>query len=71
MKWIREVELDYESSEYGKLQRVKFVTHVLRSEALVWWNIIQDSIEPKFLASLSWEAFKKKVKEKYCNERSL
>ncbi|KAI3702648.1 hypothetical protein L6452_28396 [Arctium lappa] len=44
---------------------------MLRGAALTWWNVYSASIEATVLAQLSWETFKKKVMDEFCNERAM
>ncbi|KAI3746349.1 hypothetical protein L6452_08779 [Arctium lappa] len=71
VKWIRAVEQAFGSSECGDEQRVQFGTQLLRDTALIWWNVIQSTLSPAVLAQLSWAEFKKKLLEKFCNERTM
>ncbi|KAJ9544097.1 hypothetical protein OSB04_023804 [Centaurea solstitialis] len=71
MYWLREMEMAFEASECDDSQRVKFASHLLKGEALTWWNLTRSSLTPEVLARLSWGDFKKKMLEKYCSERSL
>ncbi|KAI3665770.1 hypothetical protein L6452_44401 [Arctium lappa] len=71
IKWIQDVEMAFESSECADAQRVKFASQLLRGDALSWWNITRRALAPEILAKLPWSAFKKKIMEKYCNERAL
>ncbi|KAJ9556056.1 hypothetical protein OSB04_010670 [Centaurea solstitialis] len=63
MYWLREMEMAFEA--------IKFASHLLRGEALTWWNLTRSSLTPEVLARLSWGEFKKKMLEKYCSERAL
>ncbi|KAJ9535369.1 hypothetical protein OSB04_un001516 [Centaurea solstitialis] len=69
--WLREMEMAFEASECDDSQRVKFASHLLKGEALTWWNLTRSSISPEVYARLSWADFKKKILEKYCSERAL
>ncbi|KAJ9564428.1 hypothetical protein OSB04_000394 [Centaurea solstitialis] len=69
--WLREIEMAFEASECEDSQRVKFASHLLKGEALTWWNLTRTSLTPKVLAVLPWSEFKKKMLEKYCSERAL
>ncbi|KAJ9553321.1 hypothetical protein OSB04_017366 [Centaurea solstitialis] len=71
MYWLREMEMAFEASECDASQRVKFASHLLKGEALTWWNLTRSSLTPKVYARLSWDEFKKKMLEKYCSERAL
>ncbi|KAI3669785.1 hypothetical protein L6452_41192 [Arctium lappa] len=71
MYWLKEVEMAFESSECDVLQRVKFASQLLRGEALIWWNLTRSALTPEVLMKLTWPVFKKKIMDKYCNERSL
>ncbi|KAI3758507.1 hypothetical protein L6452_06072 [Arctium lappa] len=71
IKWIQDVEMAFESSECADAQRVKFASQLLRGDALSWWNITRRALTPEILAKLPWPTFKKKIMEKYCNERAL
>ncbi|KAJ9558688.1 hypothetical protein OSB04_013302 [Centaurea solstitialis] len=37
--WLREMEMAFEASECNDSQRVKFASHLLKGEALTWWNL--------------------------------
>ncbi|KAJ9552748.1 hypothetical protein OSB04_016793 [Centaurea solstitialis] len=69
--WLREMEMAFEASECDSSQRVKFASHLLKGEALTWWNLTRSSLTPEVYARLSWAEFKKKMLEKYCSERAL
>ncbi|KAJ9557680.1 hypothetical protein OSB04_012294 [Centaurea solstitialis] len=69
--WLREMEMAFEASECDDSQRVKFASHLLKGEALTWWNLTRSSLTPEVYARLSWAEFKKKMLEKYCSERAL
>ncbi|KAJ9555770.1 hypothetical protein OSB04_010384 [Centaurea solstitialis] len=69
--WLREMEMAFEASECDSSQRVKFASHLLKGEALTWWNLTRSSLTPEVYAKLSWTEFKKKMLEKYCSERAL
>ncbi|KAJ9562943.1 hypothetical protein OSB04_008103 [Centaurea solstitialis] len=69
--WLREMEMAFEASECDDSQRVKFASHLLKGEALTWWNLTRSSLTPEIYARLSWAEFKKKMLEKYCSERAL
>ncbi|KAJ9564187.1 hypothetical protein OSB04_000153 [Centaurea solstitialis] len=69
--WLREMEMAFEASECDDSQRVKFASHLLKGEALTWWNLTRSSISPEVYARLSWADLKKKMLEKYCSERAL
>ncbi|KAJ9542143.1 hypothetical protein OSB04_028649 [Centaurea solstitialis] len=69
--WLREMEMAFEASECDDSQRVKFASHLLKGEALTWWNLTRTSLTPEVLAVLPWSEFKKKMLEKYCSERAL
>ncbi|KAJ9554217.1 hypothetical protein OSB04_018262 [Centaurea solstitialis] len=71
MYWLREMEMAFEASECDSSQRVKFASHLLKGEALTWWNLTRSSLTPEVYARLSWAEFKKKMLEKYCSERAL
>ncbi|KAI3665932.1 hypothetical protein L6452_44567 [Arctium lappa] len=71
MKWIQDVEMAFESSECADSQRVKFASQLLRGDALSWWNVTRRALTTEVLAKLTWPTFKKKIMEKYCNERAL
>ncbi|KAI3771892.1 hypothetical protein L6452_03063 [Arctium lappa] len=71
MVWVREMEQAFRSSECGEEQRVIFGSRMLRGIALTWWDVYSASLEPTVLDQLSWSAFKEKLLEEYCNERSL
>ncbi|KAJ9538872.1 hypothetical protein OSB04_031605 [Centaurea solstitialis] len=71
MYWLREMEMAFEASECDSSQRVKFPSHLLKGEALTWWNLTRSSLTPEVYARLSWADFKKKMLEKYCSERDL
>ncbi|KAI3692422.1 hypothetical protein L6452_32237 [Arctium lappa] len=71
MKWIQDVEMAFESSECTNSQRVKFGSQLLRGDALSWWNITRRDITLEVLAQITWPIFKKKLMQKYCNERAL
>ncbi|KAJ9555926.1 hypothetical protein OSB04_010540 [Centaurea solstitialis] len=71
MYWLREMEMAFEASECDDSQRVKFASHLLKGEALTWWNLTRSSLTPEVYARLSWAEFKKKMLEKYCSERAL
>ncbi|KAI3684984.1 hypothetical protein L6452_34214 [Arctium lappa] len=71
VKWIREVEQAFGSSECGDDQRVRFGTQLLRDTTLTWWNVIQSTLSPSVLAQLTWGDFKVKLLEEYCNERAV
>ncbi|KAJ9567767.1 LOW QUALITY PROTEIN: hypothetical protein OSB04_003733 [Centaurea solstitialis] len=68
---FREMEMAFEASECDDSQRVKFASHLLKGEALTWWNLTRSSLTPEIYARLSWAEFKKKMLEKYCSERAL
>ena len=61
----------FEAIECNDNQRVKFASHLLKGEALTWWNLTRSFLMPGVLARLSWPEFKKKLLEKYCNKRAL
>ncbi|KAJ9542955.1 LOW QUALITY PROTEIN: hypothetical protein OSB04_029461 [Centaurea solstitialis] len=65
------MEMAFEASECDDSQRVKFASHLLKGEALTWWNLTRSSLTPEVYARLSWAEFKKKMLEKYCSERAL
>ena len=44
---------------------------MLKGAALIWWNIYVSSTEAAVIAKLSWEEFKRKVLEEFCNERAM
>ncbi|KAJ9546788.1 LOW QUALITY PROTEIN: hypothetical protein OSB04_019331 [Centaurea solstitialis] len=69
--WFREMEMAFEASECDDSQRVKFASHLLKGEALTWWNLTRTSLTPGVLAVLPWSEFKRKMLEKYCSERAL
>ncbi|KAJ9540615.1 hypothetical protein OSB04_027121 [Centaurea solstitialis] len=71
LNWLREMEMAFEASECDSSQRVKFASHLLKGEALTWWNLTRSSLAPEVYAMLSWAEFKKKTLEKYCSERAL
>ncbi|KAJ9566249.1 hypothetical protein OSB04_002215 [Centaurea solstitialis] len=71
LNWLREMEMAFEASECDPSQRVKFASHLLKGEALTWWNLTRSSLAPEVYARLSWAEFKKKTLEKYCSERAL
>ncbi|KAI3735955.1 hypothetical protein L6452_15482 [Arctium lappa] len=71
MNWIREIEQAFRSSECGESQKAIFGSQMLRGAALTWWNAYSTSVEATVLAKLSWETFKKKVMEEFCNERAM
>ncbi|KAI3673781.1 hypothetical protein L6452_39911 [Arctium lappa] len=71
MNWIRELEQAFRSSGCGENQKAVFGSQMLREAALTWWNVYSASIEATVLAQLSWETFKKKVMEEFCNERAV
>ncbi|KAI3746259.1 hypothetical protein L6452_08685 [Arctium lappa] len=71
MNWIQNVEMAFELSECGDSQRAKFSSQLLRGEALTWWNLTRKALTPEVLAKLTWPTFKKKIMDKYCNERAL
>ncbi|KAJ9562131.1 hypothetical protein OSB04_007291 [Centaurea solstitialis] len=64
-------DMAFEASECDSSQRVKFASHLLKGEALTWWNLTRSSLTPEVYARLSWAEFKKKMLEKYCSERAL
>ncbi|KAI3715724.1 hypothetical protein L6452_22710 [Arctium lappa] len=65
------MQMAFGSSECGDDQRVKFGTQLLRDMALTWWNVIQSTLSPTVLAQLTWDEFKVKLLEEYCNERAV
>ncbi|KAJ9566000.1 hypothetical protein OSB04_001966 [Centaurea solstitialis] len=67
ISWV----MAFEASECDDSQRVKFASHLLKGEALTWWNLTRSSLTPEVYARLSWAEFKKKMLEKYCSERAL
>ncbi|KAJ9551398.1 hypothetical protein OSB04_015443 [Centaurea solstitialis] len=71
MYWLREMDMAFEASECDASQRVKFASHLLKGEALTWWNLTRSSLTPEVYARLSWAEFKKKMLETYCSERAL
>ncbi|KAI3746734.1 hypothetical protein L6452_09173 [Arctium lappa] len=71
MYWLKKVDIAFESSECDVSQRVKFTSQLLRGEALIWWNLTRSALTPEVLMKLTWPVFKKKIMNKYSNERSL
>ncbi|KAI3759549.1 hypothetical protein L6452_07441 [Arctium lappa] len=71
MNLIREMEQTFRSSECGENQKAVFRSQMLRGATLTWWNVYSTFIEATVLAQLSWEAFKKKVMEEFCNEQAM
>ncbi|KAI3698239.1 hypothetical protein L6452_31352 [Arctium lappa] len=71
MNWIREMKQAFWSSECGESQKAVFGSQMLRGAALTWWNVYSTSVEATVLAKLSWETFKKKFMEEFCNERAM
>ena len=53
------------------IQKAKFASHMLKGATHIWWNIYVSSTEASVLAKLSWEGFKRKVLEEFCNERAM
>ena len=39
MYWIKEMEMDFKASECDDNHRVKFASHLLKGDALTWWNL--------------------------------
>lgn len=50
---------------------MKFASRMLRGRALTWWNVTKSSHGTAVISSLTWNAFKKKVLDEYCNERAI
>jgi hypothetical protein len=71
MNWLREMEQAFHMCECGDNQKAKFASHMLKGAALIWWNVLVSSTEASVLSKLSWEGFKKKVLEEFCNERAM
>ena len=62
--WLKEMEMAFEASECNENQRVGFASHLLKGEALDWWDLIRSSLAPGDLAQLSWVEFKRKLLKK-------
>ena len=71
MNWLREMEQAFLMCEYANDQKAKFASHMLKGATFIWWNIYVSSTEASVLAKLSWEEFKRKVLEEFCNERAI
>ncbi|GJR77727.1 hypothetical protein Tco_0090092 [Tanacetum coccineum] len=71
MKWVREMESVINASNYADDEKVKYVTHSFKSEALFWWDMIIDVHERRAIECLTWEEFKEAVINKFCPEGEL
>jgi hypothetical protein len=71
MNRLREMEQAFLMCECADTQKAKFASHVLKGAALIWWNIYVSSTEAAVITKLSWEEFKRKVLEEFCNERAM
>ena len=38
--WLKEMEMAFDASKYNENQRVKYASHMLKGEALDWWDLI-------------------------------
>jgi len=65
------MEMAFDACEFHENQRVKYPSHLLKDDALDWWDVIHSSLAPADLARLSWAEFKRKLLEKYCSQRTL
>ncbi|KAD3067668.1 hypothetical protein E3N88_35548 [Mikania micrantha] len=53
-------------SECNDSQKVKFAAYSFVSEALFWWDTIQQAMGEPAVEALSWESFKRLVLAKFC-----
>ncbi|KAD4888366.1 hypothetical protein E3N88_20439 [Mikania micrantha] len=65
-QWLREMESVIKISECNDSQKVKFEAHSFVSEALFWWDTIQQAMGEPAVEALSWESFKHLVLAKFC-----
>ncbi|KAD4178377.1 hypothetical protein E3N88_26968 [Mikania micrantha] len=65
-QWLREMESVIKISECNDSQKVKFAAHSFVSEALFWWDTIQQAMGEPAVEALSWESFKRLVLAKFC-----
>jgi len=70
MRWLQEIEQVFESSECDEVQKVRFASQMLRGEALSWWTVTRQALGPTTVSDMAWPTFKKKILERYCNERA-
>ena len=65
-QWLREMEAVIKISECEENQKVKFAAHSLISEALFWWDSMQQALGEAVVDAMTWVEFKKLVLERFC-----
>ena len=65
-QWLREMEAVIKISECEENQKVKFVAHSLISEALFWWDSMQQALGDATVDAMTLTEFKKMVLERFC-----
>ena len=72
IRWLKEMETIFDACDCLENQRIKYVTRLLKDEAIDWWELIRSSLTPENLARLSWAEFKEKLMENIVvNELSI
>nr|GEW52760.1 putative reverse transcriptase domain-containing protein [Tanacetum cinerariifolium] len=69
-RWIEKMELVFQISGCAVENQVKFATCTLLDAALTWWNRQIRYLGPDAY-SMTWEALKKKMKDKYCPQGEI
>ena len=71
LTWIESMESILNISDCAEGNKVKYAACLLQGRALTWWNTLVQTRGREAANQLSWEEFKKLLKEEYCPRSDL
>ncbi|XP_024965916.1 uncharacterized protein LOC112506118 [Cynara cardunculus var. scolymus] len=71
LSWLENVESVLHISKCTEGNKVKYAACLLQGRALTWWNTIVQTRGREAANRLSWEEFKKLLKDEYCPRSKL
>ncbi|KAI3685709.1 hypothetical protein L6452_34966 [Arctium lappa] len=71
LSWIESMESVLHISKCIERNKVEFAACLLQGRALTWWNTLVQTRGREAANSLTWDEFKKLLKEEYCSKSEI
>lgn len=67
LNWLRDIAGIMDACNCEEEMRVCFATRMLKGKFMVWWDSITTHLSRAQMDSITWNQFRDKLCEKYCN----
>ena len=71
MRWIRKMEQTFKSGKFTEIQRVNYAVRMLESEALEWWDSIDQALSVEAKGQLNWSKFLEMLNARFCSSGAV